>query len=217
VRPFERMAAGQGGHPGRQHRGVQALQAGHYGLGEAAYKDPHLGGPETPVKKESKKEDIINRLKNENKPLVEIYSYCLMPNHFHLLLKQKADKGISKFLTLVQNGYAKYFNIKRRRSGSLFQDMFKAVRIETEERFVHTSRYIHLNPVTAYIIELEKLSSYPWSSFPEYVGVRDNGIVNSELILGIVGGKEKYREFVYNQVEYQRELSKIKHLLLENV
>src|SRR3990167_10686994 len=49
---------------------------------------------------ESKKEDIINRLKNENKPLVEIYSYCLMPNHFHLLLKQKADKGISKFLTL---------------------------------------------------------------------------------------------------------------------
>ncbi|MBM3284200.1 hypothetical protein FJY90_08265 [Candidatus Gottesmanbacteria bacterium] len=157
------------------------------------------------------KEDV----KRKNSLLVEIFAYCLMPNHFHLLIKQIKDKGISKLLSRLQNGYAKYFNLTNKRQGPLFQSMFKAIRVETDAQLLHISRYIHLNPSTSYLVEINNLSTYLWSSFPEYLGERPFSYIKAGTILDMIGGKEKYKKFIFNQAEYQRKLNIIRHLALE--
>lgn len=163
---------------------------------------------------ETKKEYISNYRKKN--PLVEIYSFAFMPNHYHFLLKQVTDNGISKFISNTQNSFAKFFNLKNNRNGALFQNAFKARRIENDEQFLHVSRYIHLNPVTSYMIEFKDLATYPYTSFPYYVSNDNkNLIVDCEAILELIGSKEKYTEFVADQVNYQRKLALIKDLIIE--
>lgn len=146
--------------------------------------------------------------------MLEILAYCIMPNHFHFLLKPKKDNAVSDFMRNLQNSYSKYFNTKRERTGSLFQFMFKAVRMETDQQLLHVSRYIHLNPVTSYLREIEDLEFYEWSSFKDYV-FNTNSFVNKEMVLGGFKSEQDYRKFVFDQAEYQRELNKIKHLVFE--
>lgn len=151
----------------------------------------------------------------QNNKLIEIFCYCLMPNHFHLLLKQLEDKGISRFLSNLQNSYTKYFNTKHERDGSLFLDQFKAVRVETDEQLMHLSRYIHLNPYTGYTIKsLENLEEYLWSSFPDYLH-EGRQFVNVNYILDFFKSSKDYKKFVFDQSDYQRRLKEIEHLLVE--
>lgn len=150
----------------------------------------------------------------DKNPMLEILAYCIMPNHVHFLLRPKINNAVSDFMRNLQNSYCKYFNTKRERTGSLFQFMFKAVRMETDEQLMHVSRYVHLNPVTAYIIEIEDLDSYEWSSFKDYVLGIDS-FVSKEMILSHFKSSNGYKKFVFDQAEYQRELDRIKHLFLE--
>ncbi len=162
------------------------------------------------------REKILEGLKKENKTHVEILAFCLMPNHFHFLLKQLTEKGISVFLSNLQNGYAKYLNIKNERVGPLFQSMFKAVRIVTDEQLLHVSRYIHLNPATDYIVEPEKLLEYKWSSFGTYLNAGAiYPFIQTRDILNFCKSSERYYQFVLDQADYQRQLNRIKHLTLE--
>lgn len=162
-----------------------------------------------------RRNEIIANLQTHHKKIVEIFSYCLMPNHFHLLLRQKEDGGISKFMSNFQNSYTRYFNIREGRTGPLFLDQFKAVLIETDNQLLHVSRYIHLNPYTSFVVKtLEELEDYPWSSLPEYVQ-GEGETCNQDLILGFFNNKESYRKFVLDQADYQRNLETIKHLILE--
>lgn len=151
---------------------------------------------------------------NNQRPLVGIYSFALMPNHYHLQVEQNQDDGIVKFISNFQNSFAKYFNIKNNRQGALFQNAFKAKRITTEEEFIHVSRYIHLNPVTSYFIEFEDLADYPWTSFQCYTN-KQKSFVNTKLLIKKFGSTDKYVDFVGNQVDYQRKLNQIKHLTIE--
>lgn len=164
---------------------------------------------------QEERKKLMENLKNNNSLLVEIFAYCLMPNHFHFLLRQLKEKGISTMLANLQNGYAKYFNLKHQRQGPLFQSMFKAVRIETDEQFLHVSRYIHLNPYSSYLVKIENLFSYSWSSFPEYLGKLPSSFINTKNILSLIRGKKEYNKLVFDQADYQQELDKIKHLSLE--
>ena len=152
-------------------------------------------------------------LKN-SQPQIEILAFCIMPNHVHFLLKAIQEKAISSFMNNFQHSYAKYFNTKNDRTGALFQSMFKAVRIETDEQLLHVSRYIHLNPVTSFLINIDSLPSYPWCSFKDYIEPGDF-IVSTNQILNYFKSKEEYKEFVLDQADYQRELDKAKHLMLE--
>jgi putative transposase len=81
--------------------------------------------------------------------LVDIVCFCLMNNHYHLVLKQNLNNGISRFMNNFQNSYSRYFNTRRERTGTLFQSRFKAVHIDTDAQLLHLSRYIHLNPLSA--------------------------------------------------------------------
>lgn len=146
---------------------------------------------------------------------VELLCYCLMPNHFHLLIKQNMDGGISKFLSNFQNSYTRYFNTRHQRDGTLFLNQFKAVRIETDEQLIHVSRYIHLNPYASHVIkDIDRLEYYRWSSFSEYISKGD-GFVNKSLLLGFFKNAESYKTFVFDQADYQRTLKEIEHLALE--
>lgn len=161
-----------------------------------------------------KRENIINKLL-QGKKLVEIICFCLMPNHFHFLLKQIAEKGIAEFMSNFQNSYTRYFNTRHKRIGPLFQGPFKAVRVETDEQLLHLSRYIHLNPHSSYVVKnIKDLEKYQWSSFLEYLGKR-KGFCQKEIVLSFYRVPEDYKKFVYDQAEYQRELQKIKHLTFE--
>ncbi len=94
--------------------------------------------------------------------------------------------------------------------------MFKAVRILTDEQLLHVTRYIHLNPVTAFILkDLKELSDYPWSSYPVYIGKQSSDNISTSEVLGFFSSKDKFIKFTEDQIDYQRELDKIKHLLLE--
>ncbi|MCL5439257.1 MAG: transposase [Patescibacteria group bacterium] len=147
--------------------------------------------------------------------LIEILSYCLMPNHFHFLLKQKRNNGIAKFLSNFQNSYTRYFNTRHEGDGSLFLDQFKAVRIETDEQFLHVSRYIHLNPYTNYLLNsLTKLEKYPWSSFSSYIN-KSVMFVETALLLSFFRSPNEYKRFVFDQADYQRRLKDIEHLIFD--
>src|SRR3989344_1888146 len=99
---------------------------------------------------EKEKQALMWKALGGSERLVDVICFCLMPNHFHFLLKQKKDNGISKFLSNFQNSYTRFFNTKNQRDGPLFLNQFKAVRIQTDEQLVHVSRYIHLNPYTGH-------------------------------------------------------------------
>ena len=161
----------------------------------------------------AQREQFLKQLESTNK-IVEIICFCIMPNHFHFLIRGLTETGIKEFISNFQNSYAKYFNIKNDRTGSLFQPMFKAVRIESDEQLIHVSRYIHLNPVTSYLIETRDLNEYPWSSYAQYLG-NAKSFIKKDIILNFFKSPEDYEKFVLDQVECQRELDKIKHLLLE--
>lgn len=154
----------------------------------------------------------------EQKPTaVDILAYCLMPNHFHILVKQNIDGGIHRFLSNVANAYAKYINTKRKRVGPLYQGPFKAVLVETDEQLIHLSRYIHLNPVVSNVITEKELADYQWSSFPDYVGNTQKPFVDTREILHRFKNNQAYQKFVYDHIAYAKELKKIKHLALEEV
>ncbi|MBI2086102.1 transposase [Candidatus Daviesbacteria bacterium] len=158
---------------------------------------------------------IMDNLRKENDKLVDILTFCLMPNHFHFLLRQLKDKGISKFLGNLQNSYTRYFNTKRERDGSLFLDQFKAVLIRTEEQLIHVSRYIHLNPYTSYVVkDISGLLKYPWSSLSDYLK-NNSEICELDTIGSFFKIPQDYQNFIQDQANYQRELHKIQHLALE--
>lgn len=149
-----------------------------------------------------------------NKKIVEIICYCIMPNHFHFLIKQVKEGGITEFLSKLSNSYTKYFNTKHKRIGPLLQGEFKAVLVESDEQLLHLSRYIHLNPLVSYVVK--DLNLYEWSSYEEYV-IPKNGLCAKEDILGFFKTPEKYKQFVLDQADYGAKLELIKHQLLEEI
>lgn len=161
------------------------------------------------------KSRLLNSIRKKGKTLTEVVCACLMPNHFHLLLRQNQDEGISQFLSNLQNSYTRYFNLKYERVGSLFQGKFKAVHVETEQQLLHLSRYIHLNPYSSAIVKnLDQLLSYLWSSLPQYLG-NQHGFCQIEVVMSSFSKPKHYKRFLLDQADYQKQLEQIKHLFLE--
>lgn len=158
------------------------------------------------------KSDLNAFRPNVNQKLVEILCYCSMPNHFHLLVKQLKDRGISTFVSQFANSYTKYFNTKYRRVGPLLQGAFKAVRIETDEQLVHVSRYIHLNPVVSGLVK--KPEEYQWSSYLEYI-TQNPFFCSINEVMSLFSSPQKYQEFVEAQIDYGITLEILKHRTID--
>lgn len=148
-----------------------------------------------------------------SKKLVKIIAYCLMPNHFHFILTQMEEEGIKTFIHRLATSYSHYFNLKYKQKGSVFESKFKALRVETQEQLIHLSRYIHLNPVTNFLVEDPK--KYDYSSYKIYLGKQKSDFINPSGVMADFSSPKLYEQFVLNQKDYQRELERIKHLMLE--
>ena len=120
---------------------------------------------------------VPRQVKNFHKEII-LLAYCLMPNHFHLLIKQNSSKSIELFMRSISTRYSMYFNKKYQRVGSLFQWPYKAVHIKDEVYLLHLSRYIHLNP-----IEFTNDLTRAFSSYSEYLNLRKTKWVKPEVIL----------------------------------
>lgn len=127
-----------------------------------------------------------------------IHIYCLMSNHYHLLL-ETPEENLSQIMRHINGAYTTYFNTKRQRAGHLFQGRYKAIIIDADEYAGELSRYIHLNPVRAGIVN--RPEAYRWSSYQYYNGKKPPKWLKVDFILSYFGrgkskAQEKYREFV---------------------
>lgn len=161
-----------------------------------------------------KRVELLKQL-NESQLQVEIIAYCLMGNHFHLLVKQIKETGIVKFMAKFTNSYTKYFNTKYNRVGPLFQGVFKAVHVENNEQLLHLSRYLHLNPVKSFLIKAEELEHYQWSSYPEYIGLSGTSMANPKEVLSFFKNVDEYKKFVFDQVNELKYQEAIEHLVID--
>lgn len=134
--------------------------------------------------------------RKHRKPMVEILCFCLMPNHYHFMVRQLLDGGITEFMRKIGTGYTNFFNIKHKRVGPLFQGKFKAVQISKEAHFTYLPHYIHLNPLGLSMPEWRKrkihnpkqalkfLESYRWSSYLDYIGKKNYlSVVKPDFLL----------------------------------
>ena len=150
---------------------------------------------------------------------VDLVCYCLMPNHFHLLLFQKSLEGMTKLLVRLMTNYSTFFNQRYGTQSSPFQGTYKAVSIGSEAQMLQVSRYIHANlwelPLPTDVI------SYPYSSYPHFVSVKSPDWLKTNFISDSFSSKAGYRGFVDDYVKMkiqsrEKELEGIKHLLLDH-
>ena len=143
-----------------------------------------------------------------------IHAYCLMSNHYHLLL-ETPDGNLPQIMRHINGAYTTYFNVKRQRSGHLFQGRYKAILVEADEYATQLSRYIHLNPVRAGMVE--EPGDYRWSSYQYYAGWQTPPEwLQTDFITDFFGGKKsiaqkRYREFVCSLLnqEYESPLKEV--------
>jgi len=171
--------------------------------------------------------EVKPRKIKERKLLVEILAFCLMPNHYHLLLRQKNNNGIAKFMQKLGTGYTMSFNKKYKRKGVLFQGTYKAVLVSKSNHFLNLPYYIHLNPLDIKFPEwrerklkdynktIEYLNNYKWSSHMDYLGIKNfSSVTDRKLLLDIFGGEEKYKQSI-NKWLKDMEVGNIRELILE--
>ncbi|MBK5101234.1 MAG: transposase [Desulfobacteraceae bacterium] len=143
-----------------------------------------------------------------------IHTYCLMDNHYHILLQTPAG-NLSQIMHHINGAYTNYFNVKRKRSGHLFQGRYKALLVDIDEYAQELSRYIHLNPVKAGMVE--KPEQYKWSSYQGYISVnKSSKWLFTDFILSLFNkktsvAKKQYRSFVESMValEYESPLENV--------
>ena len=141
---------------------------------------------------------------------VEIVAYCLMPNHYHLLVHLKTDE-FSALMQPFALSYTKAINKRYARVGSLFQGRFKAIHVDRDEYLLHLSRYIHLNPVTAGLVR--RAESWESSSYLDYIGLRKGTLSKPEIVLDQFPSPNDYRLFVEAYSEDDNKV--VEHLMLD--
>lgn len=182
---------------------------------EPAINSGRLFSPRNPL--------IEVRLQSKQKPLVEILAFCLMPNHYHLMVRALNENGVTEFMRKLGTGYTNYFNLKYQRVGPLFQGKFKAVLLKTDAHFTYLPYYIHLNPVELTPASKKKteknlaefLRSYRWSSHSDYLGIKNfPTITKRDFLLDYIGGAKQYEKNALKMLK-GRNFSGIQEVLLD--
>ena len=120
-----------------------------------------------------------------------------------------------KFLAKFTNSYTKFFNSRHQRVGPLFQGVFKAVHIQSGEQLVHLSRYIHLNPVTGFVIKIKELVDYPWSSYPCFISNKDDALTDRGDVMQFFKNETDYEKFITDYADYAVRQKMIEHLMID--
>ena len=146
--------------------------------------------------------------------LVDVLAFCLMPNHYHLVLSPRVENGIPLFMKKLNGGYSNYFNKKHERTGTLFEGRYKSIRIESQAHFIHLPYYIHLNPLDMFAPEwregelkdykgsIKFLDSYRWSSHLDYLGIKNfPSVLNMKHLAEIFESNKDYQKLVENYLK----------------
>jgi len=149
---------------------------------------------------------------------IDLLAYCLMPNHFHLFVKQKTSEGLKTFMKALATNYVIYFNRKYDRIGPLFQGIYKAVLIQNESYLLHMTRYIHTNPVELFARD-GPLQDYLYSSYSIYLGKKKYEWVKPDEILSMFSKGTKrydlYRKFIEDDITSDQSSKILTDLKLE--
>ena len=140
---------------------------------------------------------------------LDIIAYCLMPNHYHLLVYLKTN-DFSKLMQRFSLSYTKAINQRYQRVGSLFQGRFQAIHVDKEEYLLHLTRYIHLNPVSANLVQ--KAEDWEFSSYPEYINLRRGSLPKIDRVMSQFQSAEDYRYFLEDSISEEL----IRHLRFED-
>lgn len=125
---------------------------------------------------------------------VTVVAYCLMPNHYHFLLRQNSEVPISTFVQAVFNSYSKAFNKMFKRSGTLFESPFKSIHVVDKNYLVHLCRYIHRNPLQAKLVD--DLEEWEFSNYPEWISKRTGQLFDKEFVSSYFKTAHDYIDFV---------------------
>lgn len=183
-----------------------------------------LADPNTSRQEKNKTIKLL-RLNNFSES-ISLLSFCLMPNHFHLLIHQTASMAIDQFMNSISTRYSGYFNRKYHRIGTLFQGVYKAVVIKSDEQLLYLTRYIHRNPLSLKLSELNirkgytnnQLQQYIYSSYPTYVGVNHLEWVKPTIVLSEfnqVHHKNTYKSFVETPEHNEKENTHLEGITIE--
>jgi REP element-mobilizing transposase RayT len=128
-----------------------------------------------------------------------IISYCLMPSHYHLLVYPLTDDFGNQVMQPFSVSYTKAINKRRERSGPLFEGPYQARLVDEDKYLLHLSRYIHLNPVSAGLVD--RAEDWEFSSYKDYIGIRRGGIARPDIIIGFFKDSSGYVDFVMSESE----------------
>jgi len=158
-----------------------------------------------------KRYTYLNLLEYNPSYHVKILCYCVMPDHYHLLIKAASFDLISGYIRIIQDSYTRYFNLKNKRKGPLWQSRFRRVRVESDRQLLHLTRYVHINPTTSKLVAVPE----DWQ-FSSYRDIISNEHYLKDILTEVSIRKPSiYKQFVDNQIDYQQKLKSIKRSLLE--
>jgi len=153
---------------------------------------------------------MLRLLRRHFRPdLVDLVAYCLMPNHYHLMVRLKVDDFGKQVMQPWGVAYTKAVNKQQDRVGPVFQGPFQAVHVARDEHLMHLSRYIHRNPVDAGLVGTP--AAWSFSSYRDYIGLRQGTLPRTDDVLALFPSREAYREFV----ETEQDLSVIADLMFD--
>lgn len=161
------------------------------------------------------------------KPIVDLLAFCLMPNHYHLMIQEQQENGISEFMHKLGTGYTNYFNKKYERTGALFQGKYKIVHIIDDKHLQYLPYYIHLNPLDLILPNwrdgvlddtkkaLRFLHSYRWSSYLDYTGTKNfPSITKRDFLTEVMGNSDEQQKQMLDWV-CRNGVEEIEHICLE--
>src|SRR6056297_1108989 len=153
-------------------------------------------------KKKDKDKFLTKLKKTKEKYKLEIFSYCLMDNHYHLLIRTPLG-NLTKAMHYLNASYTNWFKAKHDIVGPVFQGRYKSVLVEDESYLLTLSSYIHLNPLRAGMVEY--LKDYKYNSYNEYINKTENNLVDKNLLLSKFEDIERFKEFIYEWYEHNKD------------
>ncbi len=145
---------------------------------------------------------------------IAIIAYCLMPNHYHFLVRSNSDNAVARFIQRLFNSYAQAFNRQEKRTGTLFEGRAKSVLVDDESYLIELCRYMHLNPVVAGLVS--RPEDWMYSNYLEWIGKRNGALCDREFIYSYFAKPDEYKEFIQSSIPDALARKLTKYLIEEN-